>query len=162
MPGFLRQHARVEAQQRQRALAIVLDHPVPDVGNLAEHLADHFLELLRKAGGNAASYALDNGLVDQLATRDEMTQAVIKEVGEADDHGWKGVGLKEYLAAIPEQYPQSGKDEVGLITASGANRVLCMDLHAAQIQGFFDIPVDNLYASPVFALDIEHHFKGKM
>lgn len=81
---------------------------------------EHFLELLRKAGGNAASYALDNGLVDQLATRDEMTQAVIKEVGEADDHGWKGVGLKEYLAAIPEQYPQSGKDEVGLITASGA------------------------------------------
>ncbi|MCE9956486.1 signal peptide peptidase SppA [Aeromonas rivipollensis] len=81
---------------------------------------DHFLELLRKASGNAASYALDNGLVDQLATRDEMTQAVIKEVGESEDHGWKGVGLKEYLAAIPEQYPQSGKDEVGLITASGA------------------------------------------
>lgn len=81
---------------------------------------DHFLDLLRKAGGNAASYALDNGLVDQLATRDEMTQAVIKEVGESEDHGWKGVGLKEYLAAIPEQYPQSGKDEVGLITASGA------------------------------------------
>lgn len=81
---------------------------------------DHFLDLLRKAGGNAASYALDNGLVDQLATRDEMTQAVIKEVGESEDHGWKGVGLREYLAAIPEQYPQSGKDEVGLITASGA------------------------------------------
>ena len=38
---------------------------------------DHFLEQLRKAGGNAASYALDNGLVDQPATRDEMTQAVI-------------------------------------------------------------------------------------
>ena len=34
-----------------------------------------------------------------------------------------------------------------------------MDLHAAQIQGFFDIPVDNLYASPIFALDIKHHFK---
>ncbi|NJI22148.1 signal peptide peptidase SppA [Aeromonas veronii] len=81
---------------------------------------DRFLELLRKAGGNAANYALDNGLVDQLATRDEMTQAVIKEVGEADDHGWKGVGLKEYLAAIPEQYPRSGKDGVGLVVASGA------------------------------------------
>lgn len=80
---------------------------------------ERFLELLRKAGGNAANYALDNGLVDQLATRDEMTQAVIKEVGEADDHGWKGVGLKEYLAAIPDQYPQSGKDEVGLVVASG-------------------------------------------
>jgi ribose-phosphate pyrophosphokinase len=34
-----------------------------------------------------------------------------------------------------------------------------MDLHAAQIQGFFDIPVDNLYASPIFALDVKHHFK---
>jgi len=37
-----------------------------------------------------------------------------------------------------------------------------MDLHAAQIQGFFDIPVDNLYASPIFALDIQHHFRGRM
>jgi ribose-phosphate pyrophosphokinase len=37
-----------------------------------------------------------------------------------------------------------------------------MDLHAAQIQGFFDIPVDNLYCSPVFALDIRTHFKGRM
>ena len=35
-----------------------------------------------------------------------------------------------------------------------------MDLHAAQIQGFFDIPVDNLYASPIFALDILHQFQG--
>ncbi len=43
---------------------------------------------------------------------------------------------------------------------SAIDRVLTLDLHAAQIQGFFDIPVDNLYASPVFALDIEHHFKG--
>ncbi|PJG58369.1 signal peptide peptidase SppA [Aeromonas cavernicola] len=81
---------------------------------------EHFLALLAKAGGNAANYALDNGLVDELATRDEMTQAVIKEVGESDDHGWKGIGLKGYLAAIPEQYPQSGKEEVGLVVASGA------------------------------------------
>jgi ribose-phosphate pyrophosphokinase len=42
----------------------------------------------------------------------------------------------------------------------GIERVLTMDLHAAQIQGFFDIPVDNLYASPVFALDIQTQFKG--
>ena len=49
-----------------------------------------------------------------------------------------------------------------LIAQSGVDRVLTLDLHAAQIQGFFDIPVDNLYASPVFALDIEHHFKGQM
>ena len=37
-----------------------------------------------------------------------------------------------------------------------------MDLHAAQIQGFFDIPVDNLYASPIFALDIQEQFRKKM
>jgi len=39
---------------------------------------------------------------------------------------------------------------------------LTLDLHATQIQGFFDIPVDNLYASPLFALDVMHNFKGKM
>ena len=81
---------------------------------------EQFLERLKKAQGNAAGYALDNGLVDELATREEMNQAVIKEVGEREDHSWRGVGLKEYLAAIPDQYPQSGKDEVGLIKASGA------------------------------------------
>jgi ribose-phosphate pyrophosphokinase len=49
-----------------------------------------------------------------------------------------------------------------LLTEAGIDRVLTLDLHAAQIQGFFDIPVDNLYASPVFSLDIEHNFKGQM
>jgi ribose-phosphate pyrophosphokinase len=58
--------------------------------------------------------------------------------------------------------PISAKLVANLITHSGVNRVLTMDLHAAQIQGFFDIPVDNLYAAPIFALDIEHHFKGKL
>lgn len=56
--------------------------------------------------------------------------------------------------------PISAKLVANLITEAGIERVLTMDLHAAQIQGFFDIPVDNLYASPVFALDIEHHFRG--
>ncbi|EEW24670.1 ribose-phosphate pyrophosphokinase [Rhodobacter ferrooxidans] len=56
--------------------------------------------------------------------------------------------------------PISAKLVANLITEAGIDRVLTLDLHAAQIQGFFDIPVDNLYASPIFALDIEHHFKG--
>ena len=46
--------------------------------------------------------------------------------------------------------PISAKLIANLITASGAKRVLSMDLHAGQIQGFFDIPVDHLYAMPVF------------
>ncbi len=47
--------------------------------------------------------------------------------------------------------PITAKLVANLITAAGANRVLTMDLHAQQIQGFFDIPVDHLYASPVFS-----------
>ncbi|WP_372603356.1 ribose-phosphate pyrophosphokinase [Actibacterium sp.] len=58
--------------------------------------------------------------------------------------------------------PISAKLVANLIAEAGIERVLTMDLHAAQIQGFFDLPVDNLYASPVFALDIKHHFKGQM
>ncbi len=56
--------------------------------------------------------------------------------------------------------PISAKLVANLIVEAGIERVLTMDLHAAQIQGFFDIPVDNLYASPVFALDIMHQFKN--
>ena len=58
--------------------------------------------------------------------------------------------------------PITAKLVANMIAESGIERVLTMDLHAAQIQGFFDIPVDNLYASPVFALDIEHHFNGRL
>src|SRR6056300_1643214 len=58
--------------------------------------------------------------------------------------------------------PISAKLVANLIAEGGVERVLTMDLHAAQIQGFFDIPVDNLYASPIFALDILHQFEGKV
>ncbi|MCL4066514.1 ribose-phosphate pyrophosphokinase [Pseudomonas sp. GX19020] len=58
--------------------------------------------------------------------------------------------------------PISAKLVSNLIQTAGVDRVLTLDLHAAQIQGFFDIPVDNLYASPIFSLDIEHHFKGQL
>ena len=55
--------------------------------------------------------------------------------------------------------PISAKLVATMLVEAGIERVLTMDLHAAQIQGFFDIPVDNLYASPIFALDILHQFK---
>jgi ribose-phosphate pyrophosphokinase len=51
--------------------------------------------------------------------------------------------------------PISAKLVANLITVAGANRVLSVDLHAGQIQGFFDIPTDNLYAAPVIAADIQ-------
>lgn len=58
--------------------------------------------------------------------------------------------------------PITAKLVANMMVSAGIERVLTMDLHAAQIQGFFDIPVDNLYASPVFALDIKHQFRSKL
>ncbi|WP_092065201.1 ribose-phosphate pyrophosphokinase [Poseidonocella pacifica] len=58
--------------------------------------------------------------------------------------------------------PISAKLVANMIVGAGIERILTLDLHAAQIQGFFDIPVDNLYASPIFALDIVAQFKDRM
>ena len=58
--------------------------------------------------------------------------------------------------------PITAKLVSNMIVEAGIERVLTLDLHATQIQGFFDIPVDNLYAAPIFALDVMHHFKGNM
>lgn len=57
--------------------------------------------------------------------------------------------------------PISAKLVANLITSAGASRVVTMDLHAGQIQGFFDIPVDNLMAAPVMVKDIMYHFRDK-
>lgn len=54
--------------------------------------------------------------------------------------------------------PISAKLVANLITESGADRVMTMDLHATQIQGFFDIPTDNLFAAPLLARDIKDHY----
>jgi ribose-phosphate pyrophosphokinase len=54
--------------------------------------------------------------------------------------------------------PISAKLVSNLITEAGADRVLTLDLHAGQIQGFFDIPTDNLFAAPILARDIKDHY----
>lgn len=56
--------------------------------------------------------------------------------------------------------PISAKLVANLITEAGADRVLSVDLHAGQIQGFFDIPTDNLYGAPVMSADIQARFSG--
>jgi len=58
--------------------------------------------------------------------------------------------------------PISAKLVANLITSAGTDRVLTMDLHAAQIQGFFDIPVDNLHGAPLFVDHFHKKFKGSM
>ena len=57
--------------------------------------------------------------------------------------------------------PISAKLVANMITAAGADRVLTMDLHAAQIQGFFDIPVDNLLGNPIFTNYLHDRFNGR-
>lgn len=114
-------------EANQRWLTQMWDSYVQDVAKQRKVAPDiispskeQLIARLQQAKGNAALYAQEQGLVDELATRDEMTQTIIKEVGETDDHGWKGVGLKEYLATIGSPYIEQGKPAVGLIVASGA------------------------------------------
>lgn len=57
--------------------------------------------------------------------------------------------------------PISAKLVANMLTSAGAHRVLTLDLHAAQIQGFFDVPTDNLYAAPVLVRDIKARFADK-
>ena len=72
-----------------------------------------------------------------------------------------------YYAYAKQEKKTSGREPISaklvanLITNSGADRVLTVDLHAGQIQGFFDIPTDNLFASPVMTRDIKERFKGQ-
>ncbi|MGE5203773.1 MAG: ribose-phosphate pyrophosphokinase [Acidobacteriota bacterium] len=56
--------------------------------------------------------------------------------------------------------PISAKLVANMITAAGADRVLTVDLHAGQIQGFFDIPTDNLFVAPVFLKDVKERYNG--
>jgi ribose-phosphate pyrophosphokinase len=63
---------------------------------------------------------------------------------------------------VAPRVPISAKLVADLITAGGAKRVLTMDLHAAQIQGFFNIPVDHLFAAPVLLNYIKDHFQNDL
>jgi len=113
-------------------------------------------------------YALCVALADlaDVFTLDDMmtawTDAADTMVGHAVRFCLRRASARRITAVIPYfgyarqdrkdegRVPITAKLVANLITAAGADRVLCMDLHAAQIQGFFDIPVDHLAAAPVF------------
>ena len=63
---------------------------------------------------------------------------------------------------VKPRVPISAKLVADLITIAGANRVVSIDLHAGQIQGYFNIPVDNLYAAPVLLKHIRSHFEDDL
>src|SRR5213082_3867428 len=102
----------------------------------------------------STSYPANDNLMELLVTLDTLRRssalritAVIPYYGYARQDRKSG-----------PRTPISAKLVANLITIAGADRVLTLDLHAGQIQGFFDIPTDNLYAAPVMVRDIKERF----
>jgi len=99
----------------------------------------------------------NNNLLELLIMTDALRRASARRITAVMPYF--GYARQDRKSAA--RTPISAKLISNLITHAGVDRVLTMDLHAGQIQGFFDIPTDNLYAAPVFALDIKHHLAGK-
>lgn len=105
----------------------------------------------------STSYPANDNLMELLITLDALRRSSARRVTAVIPY----FGYARQDRKTASRSPISAKLVANLITEAGANRVLTMDLHAAQIQGFFDIPVDNLYAAPLFTRDIQERYKGR-
>jgi ribose-phosphate pyrophosphokinase len=105
----------------------------------------------------STSYPTNDNLMELLITCDALRRASARRITPVIPY----FGYARQDRKSGSRTPISAKLVANLITESGADRVLTMDLHAGQIQGFFDIPVDNLYAAPLFSHDIEERFSGR-
>jgi ribose-phosphate pyrophosphokinase len=105
----------------------------------------------------STSYPANDNLMELLITLDALRRASARRITAVIPY----FGYARQDRKSGPRTPISAKLVANLITEAGANRVLTMDLHAAQIQGFFDIPVDNLIAAPLFARDIQERFVGR-
>lgn len=105
----------------------------------------------------STSYPANDNLMELLITLDALRRSSARRVTAVIPY----YGYARQDRKTGSRTPISAKLVANLITEAGANRVLTMDLHAAQIQGFFDIPVDNLYAAPLFTHDIRERFNGR-
>ncbi len=99
----------------------------------------------------STSYPANDHLMELLITLDALRRASARRVTAVIPY----FGYARQDRKSGSRTPISAKLVANLITEAGAHRVLTLDLHAGQIQGFFDIPVDNLYASPLFSRDIK-------
>jgi ribose-phosphate pyrophosphokinase len=98
----------------------------------------------------STSYPANDNLMELLICIDALRRASAKRITAVVPY----FGYARQDRKPGPRTPISAKLVANLITTAGANRVLSIDLHAGQIQGFFDIPTDNLFASPVIATDI--------
>ena len=105
----------------------------------------------------STSYPANDNLMELLICIDALRRASAKRITAVIPY----FGYARQDRKPGPRTPISAKLVANLITVAGANRVLSVDLHAGQIQGFFDIPTDNLYAAPVMSADIQARFKGR-
>jgi ribose-phosphate pyrophosphokinase len=116
-----------------------------------------FVEILENVRGEdvfviqSTSYPANDHLMELLVCIDALKRGSARRVTAVIPY----YGYARQDRKSSSRSPISAKLVANMITAAGADRVLTLDLHAGQIQGFFDIPTDNLYAEPVFVKDIK-------
>jgi len=105
----------------------------------------------------STAYPANDNLMELLIMIDALRRASAKRITAVLPY----FGYARQDRKPGPRTPISAKLVANLITTAGANRVLSVDLHAGQIQGFFDIPTDNLFAAPVMSEDIKARFSDK-
>ena len=144
-------------------IASILSLPLTDV--TIKKFADEemFVEINENVRGQdvyliqSTSKPANDHLIELLICIDALKRASAKQITAVIPY----FGYARQDRKPGPRTPISAKLVANLITTSGANRVLTIDLHAGQIQGFFDIPVDNLYAAPILVNDIKKNFTLK-
>ncbi|WP_439922828.1 ribose-phosphate pyrophosphokinase [Nitrobacter sp. JJSN] len=119
-----------------------------------------FVEVLENVRGSdvyviqSTSFPTNDHLMELLIITDALRRASARRITAVIPY----FGYARQDRKVGSRSPISAKLVANLITRAGTDRVLTVDLHAGQIQGFFDIPTDNLYASPVMVRDIKERF----
>ncbi len=103
----------------------------------------------------STSYPANDNLMELLICIDALKRASAQRITAVMPY----FGYARQDRKTGGRTPISAKLVANLIERAGADRVLTMDLHSGQIQGFFDIPTDNLFPTPLLAADIRHHYK---
>ena len=122
-----------------------------------------FVEILENVRGEdvfvvqSTSFPANDNLMELLITIDALRRASARRITAVIPY----FGYARQDRKTGSRTPITAKLVANLITEAGTNRVLTLDLHAGQIQGFFDIPTDNLFSAPVFTKDIEAAFPGE-
>jgi ribose-phosphate pyrophosphokinase len=105
----------------------------------------------------STSFPANDHIMELLVTIDALRRASARRITAVIPY----FGYARQDRKPGPRTPISAKLVANLITVAGANRVLTVDLHAGQIQGFFDIPLDHLYAMPVFVADIKNRYPDR-